>query len=103
MADDPGTPQSAGEAMGAVQTPAIQLLYANATRVNGAAFDVAIDFGYQVADEPAQWTMRVAMSWEHARVLASTIQKGLESYEEQVGPIPNLEHHRSVQQAEERS
>lgn len=82
-------------------SPAVQLLYANATQVQGAAFDVAVTFGYQVGESPPQWATRVAMSWEHAQVLAQSLLKAIEAFEGQVGPLPNLEKARVVQPLEE--
>lgn len=81
-------------------SPAVQL-YANATQVQGAAFDVAVTFGYQVGESPPQWATRVAMSWEHAQVLAQSLFKAIEAFEGQVGPLPNLEKARVVQPLEE--
>lgn len=76
----------------------LQTIYANTAGVRGGPFDVAVQFGYAIGpvendEEPAtsHWLMRVAMSWEHARAFHRLLGEQIDKYEEQVGPIPNIE------------
>ena len=68
-----------------------QRVYANHTQLRGAAFDVALDFGYQSGDEPAEILVRVAMSWEHAAAIASLLNEHLAEYQKTVGKLPDVQ------------
>jgi Protein of unknown function (DUF3467) len=65
-----------------------KLVYANWVRMNATPFDLAIDLGYH--DEPGPpdaFPVRVAMSWEHAKVLADLLAQNIKAYEDQVGEV----------------
>lgn len=70
----------------------IPRFHANAVSVGGGPFDVALDFGYRpTGDKPdAEWQVRVTMSWEHLSSLVPLLQKLVDQYESEVGPLPNV-------------
>lgn len=59
---------------------------------HGGPFDIALDFGYRVNpnDEP-DVQVRVTMSWEHALAAVKALTVLVDTYQEQVGPLPDLE------------
>jgi len=67
--------------------------YSNAVRAHAGAFDVVLDFNFELGDaaEPPEPGVRVAMSWEHAAALVRIMGELIEKYQEQVGPLPDLE------------
>lgn len=90
----PIDPRSLGAPAGAP----IQRLYVNAIAVRGGSFDLTLDLGYGVAAEspdqipnPPEWLARVSMSWEHALALTRLLDQAIKQYEEQVGPLPDVE------------
>lgn len=50
-------------------TPGLASSYVNAIRMNGGAYDIAIDLGQRVGDVEPIWERRVFMSWTHAAAL----------------------------------
>jgi hypothetical protein len=76
----------------------IPRLYVNAIGIRGGAFDVTLDLGYSLpGDSPDQpppapeWLARVSMSWEHAASLIRLLSGSIKQYEDQVGPLPDVE------------
>lgn len=76
----------------------MQVVYANTAGIQGGPFDLAIDFGYMAlrrdADEgvpETNWSVRVAMSWEHARSLYDLLGKQIEAFETAVGNLPDTD------------
>jgi hypothetical protein len=60
--------------------------------VYGGPFDLTIDFAYRVRPEDEPDTqVRVTMSWEHALATAKALLTLVDGYQEQVGPLPDLE------------
>jgi hypothetical protein len=57
---------------------------------HGTPFDVAMDFGYRVAEDEAEYEVRVAMSWTHLRLMVAVLQQQIAEYEKQLGPLPDL-------------
>jgi hypothetical protein len=73
-------------------------LYVNAVAVRGGSFDVSLDLGFAVPgdspDQPApapEWLARMTMSWEHAASLMRILEGAIKQYEDQVGPLPDVE------------
>jgi hypothetical protein len=75
-------------------------IYSNAVRAHAGAFDVALDFVYELGDatEPPEPGVRVVMSWEHAAALVHVMGQLLAKYQEQLGPLPDLEKARVAQE-----
>ncbi len=72
--------------------PMPPVLPVNSVGIHAGAFDMTLDLAYKAGDAPAQITARVAMSYEHAQILARVIQRQVDAYVEKVGhPIPDLE------------
>jgi hypothetical protein len=67
-------------------------VHANAMAAHGGPFDLTLDFAYRARpeDDP-DVQVRVTMSWEHAAIMVKALRGMVENYEEQVGPIPDLE------------
>lgn len=80
------------------ETPALRPIYANYVHAQGGPFEITLDVGYRCGPEDPEVAARVVMSWEHLSVLLKVLQKQLDEYQEQVGPLPNL-----VQEEEEAS
>jgi hypothetical protein len=78
-----------------------QQIYANYTGVGGGAFDMNLVFGYQPGEPgaPPEMLVRVAMSWEHAQAIVKLMQEAVDKYQEQVGPLPDTEKIRQIEQA----
>lgn len=64
--------------------------------VHGGPFDVHLEFAFRptAASDPEP-QVSVTMSWEHAAAMVKAIQVLVDDYQENVGPIPNLENVRS--------
>ena len=92
MSVDPQQPQE----LSSGSPPAMQLVYANAVGARGGPFDLALEFGYLVPPSegeeanPPIGLIRIAMSREHAKAMLELLQEQLRTYEEKVGPIPNI-------------
>ncbi|HEX2087920.1 MAG TPA: DUF3467 domain-containing protein [Solirubrobacteraceae bacterium] len=70
----------------------VALIYANSVNASGTAYDIAIDFAYRArADDPAQPTARVVMSWEHAVSLVKVLNRLIGGYEQEIGPVRDIE------------
>jgi hypothetical protein len=68
--------------------PSDALVYANWVRLAGTPYDVALDFGYRTDESPPKEpTVRVVMTWEHAKDVLLLLQNSVEQYESQAGPI----------------
>lgn len=69
------------------QMPAegIQLVYVNWFRTEGSPGDLALDIGYQSGNAPPQVAARLAMTWEHARLLREALTKAIEAIETEIG------------------
>jgi hypothetical protein len=68
-------------------------VYSNSVAAHPGAFDIVIDFGFQLGDasEPRETLARVAMSWEHAQAFARVLAGLVERYEQELGPLPDIE------------
>jgi hypothetical protein len=57
-------------------------------------------FGYQPGEPgvPPEMLIRVAMSWEHAQAIVRLMQGAIDNYQDQVGPLPDTEKVRQVEQ-----
>jgi hypothetical protein len=74
--------------------PAVPLFYSNAVAAHPGAFDVVLDFAFQLGDQPETQptpSVRVAMSWEHAHALVKVLTGLIDKYQEELGPLPDLE------------
>jgi len=68
--------------------------YANTVRAHPGAFDVVLDFGFQLGDERDATTdhvAQIAMSWEHAQALVRVLTGLLETYQQNLGPLPDID------------
>jgi hypothetical protein len=63
----------------------VPLIYVNWLRTVGTAGDLAIDVGYQPGNMPPQPAARLAMSWEHARLLYESLAQVIERFETENG------------------
>ena len=76
-----------------------ELIYANSLALNGGPFDVVLVFGVQQPllpgnlDEdpppPTQETVRVAMSWGHAKSMIPLMARMVAEYEQKFGEVPS--------------
>jgi hypothetical protein len=74
------------------QEPTDALVYVNWTRIGMSPFDLTIDLGYRMTDEPpAEFPVRTVMSWEQAKSLHGLLGESLSWYEETIGPIREFE------------
>lgn len=72
----------------------VERVYSNAVKAHPGAFDVVLDFSFQLGDDPEptpEMVAQVAMSWEHAQALARVLGGLLEAYQENLGPLPDIE------------
>ena len=74
----------------AVAMPGLPLVYANAMQAAGGAFDVTIAFGYGSGEGSFEPAVRVAMSWEHAALMAEQLQRMIKQYEADIGPVRHI-------------
>jgi LmbE family N-acetylglucosaminyl deacetylase len=58
---------------------------------HGGPFDITLDFGYRIADGDPDVQVRLTMSWEHVLAMVKALQKMVDTYEKQTGPLPDLE------------
>ncbi len=75
------------------QEPQAQgLVYANWLRVGTTPFEMAIDFGYRADPAPpAEYPVRIVMSWEQARELRLLVDDAIETYKSDFGEIREFE------------
>lgn len=80
------------------QTPAegVPLVYMNWLRTIGTPGDLSLDIGYQAGAMPPHPVVRLAMTWEHARILRDTLTQALEGVEAVVGEIRDLKPHMTI-------
>jgi hypothetical protein len=58
---------------------------------HGGPFDLTLEFGYRLEpDLEPESQVRVTMSWEHALAMIKALGPLVDSYQEQVGPLPDL-------------
>jgi hypothetical protein len=74
------------------QTPAegVPVVYMNWLRTLGSPGDLSIDVGYQAGDTPPQPAVRLAMTWEHAKLLRDALDKAIVAVEEKIGDVRDL-------------
>jgi len=65
-------------------------IYANTMGAHGGAYDVTLDFGFRLDDQPPEWGVRVSMSWEHVSSMIAALQRMVEDYQAKVGAIPDM-------------
>ena len=68
-----------------------QKVYANVAAAHGGVWELTLDMGYQRPGNPPgdpESAVRVVMAWPHVKALLSVLQTQVESYEQQVGPVP---------------
>jgi hypothetical protein len=75
--------------------------YSNAVTAHPGAFDIVLDFGFQLGDasEPRETVARVAMSWEHAQAFKRMLSGLVDRYEQELGPLPDIEKARVTRDA----
>ena len=74
------------------QDGAENVVYANWARTEATPFDLAVDLGYRTAPgPPSHYPVRVIMSWEQAVSLRDLLDHVIAEYQEEVGPIRDLE------------
>lgn len=71
----------------------VPLIYMNWLRTVGTAGDVALDVGYQSGNDVPVPSVRLAMTWEHAKLLYESIGNAIEQFEANNGPIRDLKKH----------
>jgi hypothetical protein len=94
--------QNPNEQEAAVEPDTPERFYSNAVGIHPGAFDVVLDFGFQlgdVPDQPPEVGVRVAMSWEHAAALVRILSGMLTDYQKQLGPLPDIEKARTKEEA----
>ena len=65
----------------------VPIIYANWVAASPGPLDLALDFGYAMPGEPAQAGVRVAMTWEHAKLLRAVMDNIIKQRESNVGEI----------------
>lgn len=78
---------------GGAPVEGVPLIYMNWLRTVGTAGDIAIDVGYQVGNDVPVPSVRLAMTWEHAKLLYESIGSAIEQFEANNGPIRDLKKH----------
>jgi len=69
-------------------TPDVPLVYANWFALAPSPFELSFDFGYQAADTGGPHkTVRIATTWESAKMLKELLDAVVERREENVGEI----------------
>ncbi|MBN1528362.1 MAG: DUF3467 domain-containing protein [Thermoleophilaceae bacterium] len=66
-------------------------VYVNAVNLQGGLYDVTLDLAHRVGNEDVAWTMRVTMSWEHARALADALSEATTEYQADIGEVRDVE------------
>lgn len=78
----------------AVPAGGIPLIYVNWMRTIGSPADLAIDVGYQFANEQPQPGAHLVLTWEHARLLRDTLTELIEGMEREFGgEVRDLKQH----------
>ncbi len=77
----------------ALPVEGVPLVYINWLRTVGTAGDFAIDVGYQGGNEPPVPSVRLAMTWEHAKLLYESLGGAIEKFQEQGESIRDLKKH----------
>jgi hypothetical protein len=65
--------------------PALETSYANAIRLSGGPYDIALDLGQRVGIQEPEWERRVYMSWTHAAALHRLLGTLIGAYERGTG------------------
>jgi hypothetical protein len=98
--DDPRHDEQAQEPVGqgfAVGSGPVQLIYVNWFRTEGSPGDLAVDIGYQPGNLPPLPAARLAMTWEHARLLRDALTKAIEAIQTDTGiEVRDLEPYVSI-------
>jgi hypothetical protein len=71
--------------------PPIQHVYSNVMAAHGSAFDIALDFGHRIENEDPEFAVRVSMSWEHAASMVTVLRNLIESYQDAIGALPDVD------------
>jgi hypothetical protein len=72
----------------------VPLIYANNMAATAGPIELSMDFGYQPPNgdaSSATWAIRIAMAWEHVKLVHDMLGKALEQYEANVGEIRDLQ------------
>lgn len=64
--------------------------YTNSVGFQAGSIDVRLNFGYQLAQEPREPLVQLAMSWEEALILRDFLAEAIENYERNVGQVRDL-------------
>lgn len=72
-----------------VVAPEVPEIYTNSVRIHSTVYDFVVELALRSPDATsARVLARVRMSPQHAWVAAQLLQRNLEEYIKQVGPIP---------------
>jgi hypothetical protein len=74
--------------------------YSNTVQAHSGPYDLTLDFGQTVVASEVEYDVRVSMSWEHAVSLVLVLQRLIENYQEQLGPLPDITSKLKILQAE---
>jgi hypothetical protein len=77
-----------GELMAEPDNPDVPLVYANWFTLTPSPLELALDFGYQAVDTGGpRRVVRIASTWESAKMLKELLDAVIERREENVGEI----------------
>jgi hypothetical protein len=79
-----------GEELAMTPDDSMQRVYANALAVHAGPYDVALDFGQRIDEEEPEYSLRVAMSWEHAVSMVLVLQRLIAQYQDKLGSLPDI-------------
>jgi len=69
----------------------VPTFYVNAVTAHGGPFDLTLDFGYRPGGETYDTQVRLAMSWEHTKLLSEMLGQAVKQYEEKVNSeVPSV-------------
>jgi hypothetical protein len=71
----------------------VPLIYMNWLRTVGTAGDIAIDVGYQGGNDIPTPSVRLAMTWEHAKLLYESLGDAIGQFEADNEKIRDLKKH----------
>lgn len=86
-------PEDPAHEEGQIERERVPFVYSNQARVRASGFDVVIDFGQLTPDVEADLApaeVRIAMSWEHAKVLTRVLAETIKAFEANIASIPDV-------------
>ena len=82
------------------QQPSQPRAYVNFAAGQGGPMDLVLTLGYREGDAQPVSLATVTMTWEFVPLLTRLLQEHLDAYQEQVGPVRDMQQREKVEQPE---